>query len=99
MGFGQINKTATSQLKSLIDYGEGYRVVYGNIIELTTPSKLSGWVRVSDEKHGIDFFVNGIEANEAFTINQQGKQVNFEYSGDITLFTQPIIIQMEMIKR
>lgn len=99
MAFGLINRSATSQLRTFLDFGEGFRVVYGDTIELTNPDFLQGWCRVPDEKHGIDFFINGIEANKAFTITQEGKQVAFNYNGDIRLFKQPFIMQMEIVKR
>jgi hypothetical protein len=93
MSFGLIENSNNKYLYFL-DTGTGYKPVRG-AHTLTNPTRINGYIV---ERKIVNIFLNGTLSNAAFIIKYRQTRVEFEYNGDITKFTQPILLQLEIEK-
>ena len=93
MSFGLIESSNNKYLYFL-DTRNGYKPVRG-AHTLVSPTRLNGYII---ERKVVNIFINGTLSNAAFTLKYRQAKVEFEYNGDITKFTQPILLQLEIEK-
>jgi len=91
MGFGVI-ANRRKEYTFYLDTGNGFKLVKGSQT-ITNPARISGYIT---ERKVINLFMNGILSNSAFTITYRSNKVEFQYNGDASLFSKPVLLSMEI---
>lgn len=92
-------KSRKCDLTVLLDTGEGYKRYDSGSIKLTPPiAHIKGRVDLSNAREKLSIFINSMRADSAFTITQTNTRVEFESNTDTTLFNEPLLLDLEVIK-
>ncbi len=94
MNFGFTQNPISDYSTYWLDVGHGYKESFG-VSTITNPTQLKGYIT---QRKIVNIFINGTLSNAAFIIKYRQTRVEFEYNGDITKFTQPILLQLEIEK-
>jgi hypothetical protein len=96
MGFGIVTSSkAQVQYEIYLNTGNGYKQYSSNTITITKPTTLVGYIA---EKKTLNIYINGILANEMFSFTYKPSRVDFTYTGDVTKYTKPVVITLEIEK-
>lgn len=97
--FGVIQKPSGNASPVIVkdiymNLGNGYEKRSNATQKLTAISSLLGYYSKS---HGApNFFINGLQVNQLFSIVETSTNITFAYTGDISKFTQPFTFKVEI---
>lgn len=84
---------------SKVDYGNGYRSYADpSVIIPASPTHIRAIVSLPSARKKLAVFINGIIADDSFTITQQGRTVNLVNKTDFSVFTAPITLSFSLAK-
>ena len=84
---------------SKVDSGSGYKShADPSIIIPASPACIRAIVTLPSARKKLAVFINGIIADNSFTITQQGRTVIIENKTDFSAFTAPITLSFSLAK-
>ena len=94
MAFG-VNSKLSANAPIKIDAVVNGKHYSSEAITLIAPDSIQGYV---NNARLLNIYINGFLANEVFTISPTSSRVSFNYTGDTTKFSKPIVIRLEIEK-